>query len=60
VSTRANRQPAFAAYLRAPNGITHGVGVIVLALAGDRIQAMTPFENGALTWFGLPRSLPAR
>jgi RNA polymerase sigma-70 factor (TIGR02960 family) len=60
VPTRANRQPAFAAYLRAPNGIAHGVGLIVLTLAGDRIQAMTRFENSVLTWFGLPRSLPSR
>jgi RNA polymerase sigma-70 factor (ECF subfamily) len=60
VRTRANRQPAFAAYLRASNGITHGVGLIVITLAGDRIQAMTRFENSALSWFELPRSLPGR
>ena len=56
--TRANRQPAFAAYLRAPSGVSHGVGLIVLTLAGARIQAMTRFESSTLTWFGLPRSLP--
>ena len=27
-------------------------------LAGDRISAMTRFESNALSWFGLPRSLP--
>ena len=27
VPTRANGQPAFGAYLRAPNGISHGVGL---------------------------------
>ncbi len=60
VRTRANRQPAFGAYLRAPDGISHGVGVYVLTLTGDRISAMTRFENSVLPWFGLPRSLPSR
>ena len=52
-------QPAFGAYLRAPNGISHGIGLYVLTLAGDRICAMTRFENSVLPWFGLPRSLPS-
>ena len=60
VPTRANGQPAFGAYLRAPDGISHGVGIYVLALAGDRICAMTRFENSLLPWFGLPRSTPSR
>jgi RNA polymerase sigma-70 factor (ECF subfamily) len=60
VPTRANGQPAFGAYLRAPDGISHGVGLYVLTLAGDRICAMTRFENTVLPWFGLPRSLPER
>jgi RNA polymerase sigma-70 factor (TIGR02960 family) len=60
VPTRANGQPAFGAYLRAPTGIRHGVGLYVLALSGDRIGAMTRFDNGVLPWFGLPRSLPSR
>jgi hypothetical protein len=58
VRTRANGQPAFGAYLRAPNGISYGMGLYVLALTGDRICAMTRFD--VLTWFGLPRSLPSR
>jgi len=58
VPTRANGQPAFGAYLRAPTGIRHGTGLYVLALTGDRIRAMTRFENSALPAFGLPRSLP--
>ena len=58
VRTRANGQPALGAYLRAPNGIRHGVGLYVLTLSGDRICAMTRFENSVLPWFGLPRSLP--
>jgi RNA polymerase sigma-70 factor (ECF subfamily) len=60
VPTRANGQPAFGAYLRAPNGISHGAGLYVLTLAGDRISAMTRFDNSVLPWFGLPRSLPSR
>jgi len=58
VPTRANGQPAFGAYLRAPDGLSHGIGLYVLTLAGDRICAMTRFENSVLPSFGLPRSLP--
>jgi RNA polymerase sigma-70 factor (TIGR02960 family) len=60
VPTRANGQPAFGAYLRAPSGIRHGSGLFVLTLAGDRIRAFTRFENSVFPWFGLPRSLPGR
>jgi RNA polymerase sigma-70 factor (TIGR02960 family) len=59
VPTRANGQPAFGTYLRAPGGISHGTGLYVLTLTGDRICAMTRFENSVLPWFGLPRSLPS-
>jgi RNA polymerase sigma-70 factor (TIGR02960 family) len=59
VPTRSNGQPAFATYLRAgADGICHGAGLLVLTLAADRISAMTRFESNALSWFGLPRSLP--
>jgi RNA polymerase sigma-70 factor (TIGR02960 family) len=57
VPTRANGQPAFGAYLRSATGIRHGVGLYVLTLSGDRICAMTRFENSMLQGFGLPRSL---
>jgi hypothetical protein len=60
VPTRANSQPAFGAYVRTPDGLSHGAGLYVLALSGDRICAMTCFENSVLPWFGLPRSLPSR
>ncbi|MET9904835.1 sigma-70 family RNA polymerase sigma factor [Streptomyces sp. NPDC006446] len=60
VPSRANGQPAFGAYLRTPTGISHGVGLYVLTLTGDRICAMTRFDNSVLPWFGLPRSLPSR
>jgi len=60
VPTRANGQPAFGTYLSATAGIRHGTGLFVLTLSGDRICAMTRFDNGVLPWFGLPRSLPSR
>jgi RNA polymerase sigma-70 factor (TIGR02960 family) len=60
VPTRANGQPAFGSYLAAPAGLRHGTGLYVLTLAGDRICAMTRFDNTVLPWFGLPRSLPSR
>ncbi|MFC4914019.1 sigma-70 family RNA polymerase sigma factor [Actinomadura gamaensis] len=59
VPTRANGQPAFGTYLRAStDGIRRGTGLLVLTLAGDRIGAVTRFDNSVLPWFGLPRSLP--
>ena len=59
VPTRANGQPAFGAYLRAPTGgIRHGTGLFVLTLAGDSIRAMIRFDSSVLRWFGLPHSLP--
>jgi RNA polymerase sigma-70 factor (TIGR02960 family) len=61
VPTRANGQLAFGAYLHNPTGgIRRGTGLLVLTLTGDRIGAVTRFENGVLASFGLPRSLPGR
>jgi RNA polymerase sigma-70 factor (TIGR02960 family) len=59
VSTRANGQPAFGVYVQAlPSGIRQGAGLYVLTLSGDRIGAITRFDNSVLSWFGLPLSLP--
>jgi RNA polymerase sigma-70 factor (TIGR02960 family) len=58
VPTRANGQPAFGAYVRRPDGVRHATGLFAVTLAGDRIRAMTRFENSELPWFGLPLSLP--
>jgi RNA polymerase sigma-70 factor (ECF subfamily) len=58
VPTRANGQPAFGAYISAPDGHRHGAGVFVLTLAGERICALTRFESSCLPWFDLPRMLP--
>ena len=60
VPARANGQPAFGAYLRAPAGIRHAAAFYVLTLAGDQICTLTRFDNSVLPWFGLPRSLPSR
>jgi RNA polymerase sigma-70 factor (ECF subfamily) len=32
--------------------------MLVLTLAGDRIRAMTRFDNSVIAKFGLPRRLP--
>jgi RNA polymerase sigma-70 factor (ECF subfamily) len=50
----------FGAHLRIPTGIRYGSGLFVLRLSGDRIWAMTRFDNSVLPSFGLPRSLPNR
>ena len=57
VPTRANGQPAFGAYLRDPtSGLARIFGLLVITVEGDRISAITRFENAAR--FGLPRTLP--
>ncbi|ORB83928.1 RNA polymerase subunit sigma-70 [Mycobacterium kansasii] len=58
VPTRANGQLAFGAYLRSGRGVRHGAGLLVLTLTGERICALTRFDNDVLPAFGLPRSLP--
>jgi len=59
VPTRANGQVAFGAYVRgATTGLRHGAGLLVLSLSGNRICALTRFDNDSLAWFGLPRTLP--
>jgi RNA polymerase sigma-70 factor (TIGR02960 family) len=59
IPTRANHQLAFGVYLRDPSGgIRHANGLYVLTLTGNRISAMTRFDNSVLPRFGLPRSLP--
>jgi RNA polymerase sigma-70 factor (TIGR02960 family) len=60
VPARANGQPAVGAYVRTADGSSRAAGLFVLTLAGERICAMTRFENTVLPSFGLPRSLPSR
>ena len=57
VATRANGQPAFGTYLRG-SAIRPGVGLLVLTVAGDRISAMTRFDETVLASFALPRTIP--
>ena len=60
VPTRANTQPAFGLYLHDEHApVAHAAGLIVLALHGDRIAAVTFFQDtSVLSRFGLPRTLP--
>ena len=58
VPTRANGQPAFGAYARSASGVPQGAFVIAVSLSGERICALTGFEQSALPWFGLPLSMP--
>ncbi len=58
LQTRANGQPAVSLYVVDPHGsLRHGVGLLVLTLAGERISAITRFDPGVLERFGLPRTL---
>jgi RNA polymerase sigma-70 factor (ECF subfamily) len=53
--TRANGQPALAAYLNGPpDEAARASGLLVLTLSGGRIRAMTRFGHGVLPRFGLP------
>lgn len=58
IPTRANGQPAFGVYLRDPlTSVAHAFGLLVITLTGDRISAITRFDNAVLPRFGLPRTL---
>jgi RNA polymerase sigma-70 factor (TIGR02960 family) len=57
VPARANGQPALGTYLRAADGVRHAAGLAVLTLAGDRISAVTRFDNSVLASFELPTSI---
>jgi RNA polymerase sigma-70 factor (ECF subfamily) len=55
VATAANRQPALAAYVRGEDGAYRGYGVMVLAIADDRIAGIVGFADPAVfERFGLP------
>jgi len=60
VATRANGgQPAFGAYVRDTHtDVLHAVGLQVFTLTGNKICAITRFDNSVLSRFGLPRTLP--
>jgi RNA polymerase sigma-70 factor (ECF subfamily) len=46
-------------YVRDPRtSVLHANGLLVLALTGNRICAMTRFDNSVLPRFGLPQTVP--
>lgn len=58
IPARANGQPAFGVYLRDPlTHVAHAFGLFVITLSGDRVSAITRFDNSVLPQFGLPRTL---
>jgi RNA polymerase sigma-70 factor, ECF subfamily len=61
VETRANRQPAVAAYMLDPeDGSYRAYGVMVLTLDEEAIAAITGFADASIfPFFGLPPELEA-
>jgi hypothetical protein len=58
VAAGANGQPAFGMYIRDPRSMSaQANGVMVFALAGGQISAMTRFDTSVLPLFGLPPAL---
>jgi RNA polymerase sigma-70 factor (ECF subfamily) len=55
VPTRANGQPAFAAYLYDPvAAVGRAHGLLVLTVTGDHLSAITGFDNAVFDRFGVP------
>jgi hypothetical protein len=58
VPSTANGQPAFAVYPRDPHGeFRHAFGLLVITTRGDRVSAITRFDNAAIGPFGFPPTL---
>ncbi|WP_109505891.1 RNA polymerase subunit sigma-70 [Nocardioides speluncae] len=58
VPVRANRHLAWGEYVADPvTGGLHLTGILVVALAGDRVRELTRFETTLAPSFGLPRTL---
>ena len=59
IPTRANGQPAFGVYLQdRTSDVAHIFGLFVITLTGDKVRAITRFDNSVIAGFGLPRTLP--
>jgi RNA polymerase sigma-70 factor (TIGR02960 family) len=59
IQTRANGQPALALYAHdGAADIDRALGLLVVTLSGDRVNALTRFEPSVFPHFGLPRTLP--
>ena len=51
--------PAFGVYMLDPHAdVARIFGLFVVTLEGDRVSAITRFDNSVIAQFGLPRSLP--
>jgi RNA polymerase sigma-70 factor (ECF subfamily) len=60
IATSANGQPAFGLYgYDDREEVGQGRGVLVLTMQGERISAITRFDNTTMPYFGLPGTLPA-
>jgi RNA polymerase sigma-70 factor (TIGR02960 family) len=60
IATSANGQPAFGAYgYDDGDPVGHPRGLLVLTVEGDRISAITRFDNSAMPYFDLPETPPA-
>lgn len=60
VHTRANGQPAYAAYAEDPvTSLWHSRGLFVLTLSGSHVYEVTRFEPALAALSGLPRTLGA-
>jgi RNA polymerase sigma-70 factor (TIGR02960 family) len=61
IPARANGQPAYGVYLHDPlTQVAQAFGLFVITIAGDRVSAVTRFENSVLPRFGLPRTIADR
>ena len=61
VPIRANGQPGFGVYLQdQASDVAHIFGLFIITLAGEKVSAITRFDNSVIASFGLPRTLPNR
>ena len=59
VPIRANGQPGFGVYRQdRASDVAHIFGLFVITLAGEKVSAITRFDNSVIASFGLPRTLP--
>ena len=55
IPTAANGQPAFAVYMRDPDGVHRAHAIQMLTIAGSRVTRIISFNDpGLLATFGFP------
>jgi RNA polymerase sigma-70 factor (ECF subfamily) len=60
IPTAANGQPAFAVYMRGPDGVHRAHAIQMLTIAASRVTRVISFNDpGLLSTFGLPPAVPA-